>query len=78
MASRSCCARPPATPRRRRRPARRAGITCAVLMPQGKIAMGKLAQAVMHGAKILQIDGNFDDCLELARKLATDYPTSRW
>jgi threonine synthase len=55
--------------------AARAGITCAVLIPQGKIAMGKLAQAVMHGAKILQIDGNFDDCLELARKLATDYPT---
>nr|PZN24968.1 MAG: threonine synthase [Mycolicibacterium hassiacum] len=55
--------------------AARAGITCAVLVPQGKIAMGKLAQAVMHGAKILQIDGNFDDCLELARKLTTDYPT---
>ena len=48
--------------------AARAGITCAVLIPQGKIAMGKLAQAVMHGAKIIQIDGNFDDCLEVARK----------
>src|SRR6201996_3721584 len=55
--------------------AARAGVTCAVLIPQGKIAMGKLAQAVMHGAKILQIDGNFDDCLELARKLTSDYPT---
>ena len=55
--------------------AARAGITCAVLIPQGKIAMGKLAQAVMHGAKILQIDGNFDDCLELARKLTADFPT---
>ena len=55
--------------------AARAGITCAVLVPQGKIAMGKLAQAVMHGAKIIQIDGNFDDCLELARKMATDFPT---
>ena len=54
--------------------AARAGITCAVLIPQGKIAMGKLAQAVMHGAKIIQIDGNFDDCLELARKLTTDFP----
>jgi len=54
--------------------AARAGITCAVLIPQGKIAMGKLAQAVMHGAKIIQIDGNFDDCLELARKLTNDYP----
>ena len=55
--------------------AARAGITCAVLIPQGKIAMGKLAQAVMHGAKIIQIDGNFDDCLELARKLTSDFPT---
>jgi threonine synthase len=55
--------------------AARAGITCAVLIPQGKIAMGKLAQAVMHGAKIIQVDGNFDDCLELARKTTADYPT---
>ena len=55
--------------------AARAGITCAVLVPQGKIAMGKLAQAVMHGAKIIQIDGNFDDCLELARKMTADFPT---
>ena len=55
--------------------AARAGITCAVLVPQGKIALGKLAQAVMHGAKIIQIDGNFDDCLELARKLTADFPT---
>src|SRR6201991_4784008 len=55
--------------------AARAGITCAVLIPQGKIAMGKLAQAVMHGAKIIQIDGNFDDCLEVARKMAADFPT---
>jgi threonine synthase len=54
--------------------AARAGLTCAVLIPQGKIAMGKLAQAVMHGAKIIQIDGNFDDCLELARKLTADFP----
>ena len=55
--------------------AARAGMTCAVLIPQGKIAMGKLAQAVMHGAEIIQIDGNFDDCLELARKMAADFPT---
>jgi threonine synthase len=55
--------------------AARAGITCAVLVPQGKIAMGKLAQAVIHGAKIIQLDGNFDDCLELARKMATGFPT---
>ncbi len=56
--------------------AARAGITCAVLVPQGKIAMGKLAQALVHGAKLLQVDGNFDDCLALASKLAIDYPVS--
>ena len=56
--------------------AARAGLTCAVLVPRGKIALGKLAQAVAHGAKILQIDGNFDDCLELARKTAADYPVT--
>lgn len=56
--------------------AARAGLTCAFLVPQGKIAMGKLAQAVLHGARILQVDGNFDDCLELARKTAADYPVT--
>ncbi|MFG2002080.1 threonine synthase [Spirillospora sp. NPDC048911] len=54
----------------------RAGMTCAVLVPQGKIAMGKLAQALVHGARLLQVDGNFDDCLELARRLSTDYPVA--
>ena len=56
--------------------AARAGLTCAVLVPTGKIAMGKLAQALVHGAKLLQVDGNFDDCLALASKLAIDYPVS--
>jgi threonine synthase len=56
--------------------ATRAGMTCAVLVPRGKIALGKLAQAVAHGARILQIDGNFDDCLELARKTTADYPVA--
>ncbi len=55
--------------------ATRAGMTCAVLVPTGKIAMGKLAQAVMHGAKIVQVDGNFDDCLELARKTTSEFET---
>jgi threonine synthase len=54
--------------------AARAGLTCAVLVPRGKIALGKLAQSVVHGAKILQVDGNFDDCLELASKTAADHP----
>ncbi|MCW2524999.1 MAG: threonine synthase, partial [Frankiales bacterium] len=52
----------------------RAGMLCAVLVPQGKVALGKMAQALVHGATLLQVDGNFDDCLELARKLAVDYP----
>ncbi|EHR52319.1 threonine synthase [Saccharomonospora marina XMU15] len=56
--------------------AARAGLTSAVLVPQGKIALGKMAQAVLHGARILQVDGNFDDCLELARKTAADYPVT--
>lgn len=47
-----------------------AGMVCAVLVPDGKIAMGKLSQAVAHGARLLQVDGNFDDCLVAARKLA--------
>jgi threonine synthase len=56
--------------------AARAGLTCAVLVPQGKIALGKLAQALVHGAKLLQVTGNFDDCLALAAKLSQDYPVA--
>jgi threonine synthase len=51
-----------------------AGMACAVLVPDGKIAMGKLSQAIAHGATLLQVEGNFDDCLTLARKLAESYP----
>lgn len=51
-----------------------AGITAAVLVPEGKIAMGKLAQAIAHNAELLQIQGNFDDCLDIARDLADNYP----
>ena len=54
--------------------AAKAGLHSAVLVPEGKIAMGKLAQAVVHGATILQVQGNFDDCLNLARDLAANYP----
>ena len=54
--------------------AARAGIPSAVLVPRGKIALGKLAQATAYGARILAVEGNFDDCLELARKTAVDYP----
>ncbi len=52
----------------------KAGMICAVLVPDGKIAMGKLAQAVVHGASILQVQGNFDDCLTLAKDLSENYP----
>ena len=56
--------------------AARAGLPCAVLVPRGKIALGKLAQATAYGARILAVNGNFDDCLELARKTAADYPVT--
>lgn len=52
----------------------RAGMTPVVLLPAGKIAKGKLAQAVVYGARIVQVDGNFDDCLTIARKLDEVYP----
>jgi threonine synthase len=51
-------------------------LTCAVLVPDGKIAMGKLAQALVHGARLLQVKGNFDDCLELCQALSENYPTT--
>jgi threonine synthase len=54
--------------------ATKAGMISGVLIPQGKIALGKLAQAIVHGAHIVQIDGNFDDCLDVARDLAASYP----
>ena len=51
-----------------------AGIQSVVLVPEGKIALGKLSQAVAHKAQILQVQGNFDDCLDLARDLSENYP----
>lgn len=51
-----------------------AGIASVVLVPEGKIALGKLSQAVAHKAQILQVQGNFDDCLDLSRGLADNYP----
>ncbi|QDP40978.1 threonine synthase [Radiobacillus deserti] len=50
--------------------AARAGLKCFIVIPDGKIAQGKLAQAVMHGAEIFSIEGNFDDALKMVRKLA--------
>ena len=54
----------------------RAGMLCAVLVPSGKIALGKLSQALAHGARLLQVEGNFDDCLTLARDLSEHYPVA--
>jgi threonine synthase len=52
--------------------AARAGIPCAVVLPAGKIATGKLIQAIAHGAKIVAIDGNFDDALRIVRELGDE------
>ncbi len=52
----------------------RAGIKCIVLIPDGKIALGKLSQAMIHGAIVIQIDGNFDQALELVRTVTSNYP----
>jgi threonine synthase len=54
--------------------ASRAGLDCIVLIPKGAIALGKLAQALMHGARVIAIDGNFDQALTLARELTEKYP----
>ena len=54
--------------------AARAGITAAVVIPEGKIAAGKLAQALVHGARVLALDGSFDDALVMVRQLAERHP----
>jgi threonine synthase len=54
--------------------AARAGIKCAVLIPNNKIALGKLAQAIVYGAEVIAIDGNFDDALNMVRKLSEELP----
>lgn len=56
--------------------AARAGIKSIVVIPKGKVALGKLAQASMYGAKIIQIDGNFDDALQIVRTISETSPVS--
>ncbi|MBU1944749.1 MAG: threonine synthase [Actinobacteria bacterium] len=51
-----------------------AGITCVVLIPSGAIALGKLSQALMHGARVLAVNGNFDDALRVVRLIADEHP----
>lgn len=53
--------------------AARAGIKCIVIIPSGAIALGKLAQALIHGAKVIAIDGNFDDALTMVKKITEKY-----
>jgi threonine synthase len=56
--------------------AARAGLKPLVLVPEGKIATGKMAQAIVHGAQVIMIRGNFDDCLQIARGLSRSYPVA--
>jgi threonine synthase len=56
--------------------AARAGLRCAVIVPDGKIATGKLAQALMHGARVIALAGNFDVALKLVRQLTASHPIS--
>jgi threonine synthase len=56
--------------------AAKAGLTCAVLVPKGKVALGKMAQTLVHGARVLEVDGNFDASLEVAKDLAAQYPVT--
>ena len=56
--------------------AAKAGLTCAVLVPKGKVALGKMAQTLVHGARVLEVEGNFDAALELAKDLAERYPVT--
>jgi threonine synthase len=54
--------------------AARAGLRCAVIVPEGKIATGKLAQALMHGARVIALNGNFDEALQLVREVVDRHP----
>lgn len=54
--------------------AARAGMTAFVIIPEGKIALGKLSQAMMHGAKVIQVRGNFDEAMVIVRELAEHHP----
>ena len=54
--------------------AARAGIKCVVLIPKGAIALGKLSQALIHGALVLAVEGNFDEALQVVRKISEKYP----
>jgi threonine synthase len=54
--------------------AARCGLKCVVLIPDGNIALGKLAQALIYGAQVVSVDGNFDDALEIVKGITNEYP----
>src|SRR5690606_8064924 len=54
--------------------AAKAGLVCGVVMPKGHVALGKVAQALVHGSVVVQLEGNFDAALQICRQLAEDYP----
>ena len=56
--------------------ASKAGMSTVVLIPEGQIALGKLAQAMIHGAMVLQVDGNFDQALKIVKEIVTKHPIS--
>lgn len=56
--------------------ARRAGLRAYVLVPEGYVAQGKLAQALLYGAEVIAIEGNFDQALEIVRQMAATYPVT--
>lgn len=56
--------------------AARSGLQCIVLIPEGKIALGKLAQALIYGAKVVAIDGNFDQALQIVRDITSRHPVT--
>jgi len=56
--------------------AAKAGLACYVLLPAGKVALGKLAQAILYGSKVIQIDGNFDQALDLVRQVGEKFPVT--
>ena len=52
------------------------GLSCVIIIPKGNIALGKLAQAIIHGAKIVAIDGNFDQALNIVLKITEKHPVT--
>jgi len=52
----------------------RAGLVCAVILPKGEVALGKVSQSMMHGAKVIAVDGNFDDALRIVLEITENYP----